>query len=191
VALVPLAVEHVDGLASAGAEDRTTYEWTWVPDGTADAAAYVDLALRQRVAGRRIPFAVLDPAGRVVGSTSYFPEYHAWDVQTGRPDVVEIGATWYAASVQRTALNTEAKLLLLTHAFEHWQVARVCLKTDALNRRSRDAIERVGARFEGVLRHHMPAYGRAGLRDSAYYSILPDEWPEVRRQLEARPGHHS
>jgi len=188
VGLVPLGEEHVEGLALAAAEDRSTYGLTWVPDGAEEATRYVDLARRQRAAGRRIPFAVLDPVGRVVGSTSYFPEHHAWDVHTGRPDAVEIGATWYAASVQRTALNSEAKLLLLIHAFEGWRVSRVFLKTDALNTRSRQAIERLGARFEGVLRSHMPAYGRPGLRDTAYYSILPSEWPAVRAALEARLG---
>ena len=98
---------------------------------------------------------------------------------------VEIGSTWYANRVQRTPLNTEAKLLMLTHAFDRWKVLRVCLKTDARNTRSRNAIERIGAVFEGVLRNHMPSYD-GGIRDSAFYSITSADWPAVRAGLAAR-----
>ena len=156
-----------------------------MPDGEAAAAEYIDVALAWQEAGRRLPFAVLAPDGRVVGSTSYFLEHYGLS-RGVPPDSAEIGATWYAASVQRTALNTEAKLLLLSYAFEVWEVGRVFLKTDALNERSRAAIARLGATFEGVLRNHSPAYGRPGLRDSAYYAIVPAEWPAVKARLEAR-----
>ena len=98
------------------------------------------------------------------------------------PDAVEIGSTWLAPSAQRTAINTHAKLLMLTHAFEAWAVLRVTLKTDARNLRSRAAIERIGARFDGVLRAHMPAFD-GGVRDTAFYSIVAVEWPELRRAL--------
>ena len=106
-----------------------------------------------------------------------------WRRAGAHPDAVEIGSTWLTASAQRTPINTEAKLLMLTHAFEVWNVLRVTLKTDARNGRSRNAILRLGAQFDGVLRAHMPAYDIAEPRDSAYYSILASEWPDVRDRL--------
>jgi len=102
-----------------------------------------------------------------------------------RPDVVEIGATWLAAAAQRTPINTEAKVLMLTHAFDHWRVHRVSLMTDARNQRSRDAIGRLGARFDGILRAARPASDGV-IRDTAAFSILEAEWPAVRANLEAR-----
>nr|WP_243407130.1 GNAT family protein [Frankia canadensis] len=101
------------------------------------------------------------------------------------PSVVEVGATWLAASAQRTGINVEAKLLLLGHAFDTWNALRVCLKTDVRNHRSRMAIERLGGRFEGIRRAHMLAIDGTA-RDSAYYSILGEEWPQVRTSLLAR-----
>jgi N-acetyltransferase len=161
-----------------------------VPDGPEQARAYVVEALDRQDAGTEMPFAqVRSSDGRVLGSTRYLNiEHWSWSGSTGRPDVVEIGATWLAAAAQRTPVNTEAKLLLIGHAFEVWGVQRVWFKTDARNERSRAAIERLGARFEGVLRHHMPAYGRPGPRDSACYAVLPDEWPAVRARLVGRLG---
>jgi RimJ/RimL family protein N-acetyltransferase len=102
-------------------------------------------------------------------------------------EAAEIGSTWLAASAQRTAVNTEAKLLMLTHAFDVWRLRRVNLKTDARNARSRTAIERLGARLDGVLRAHMPAFG-GGVRDTALYTILASEWPSVRAALVAKMG---
>jgi RimJ/RimL family protein N-acetyltransferase len=189
VRLEPLAPSHAAGLEAAAAEDRAHYQWTRVPEGPEGVAAYLADAAADCGAGRRLPFAtILRDGERVVGSTSFFPEHWGWAAgRPGVPDSVEIGATWLAASAQRTAANTEAKLLMLTHAFEVWRVQRVQLKTDARNERSRAAIARLGARFEGILRHHMPAYGPAGgLRDSAYYSIVPAEWPAVRDRLTGR-----
>ena len=107
----------------------------------------------------------------------------------GVPVVAEIGATWLAPSVQRTPVNTEAKYLLLRHAFETWRLQRVSLKTDARNARSRAAIERLGARFDGVLRRFSPA-ADAGLRDAAFFSILDFEWPEVKPRLESLLESH-
>ena len=114
-------------------------------------------------------------------------DWWAWPAAADRsgPEAVEIGSTWLAAEAQRSPINTEAKLLMLTHAFETWGVLRVCLKTDARNDRSRRAIERIGASPEGILRNHMPAYD-GGVRHSAFYSILADEWPAVREALTAR-----
>jgi len=153
VRLEPLTMDHADGLLAAAQEDRSTYGWTRTPDGPAGVVAYIDAAHDDD----RIPFATYwKPEDRVVGSTSFFPEW--WGEAADRPpDVVEIGATFLAASAQRTPVNTEAKLLMLTHAFEVWGVQRVSLKTDARNERSRAAIERLGARYDGTLRRHMPA----------------------------------
>jgi N-acetyltransferase len=184
VRLEPLTMAHADGLLAAASENQSTYVWTRAPSpDPAGVVAFIDEALAWP---GRIGFATmwLDE-DRVVGSTSYFAEWWDWAGHTGppgAPDAVEIGGTWLAASAQRTVVNTEAKLLMLVQAFDVWQVQRV-----ALNERSRAAIERLGARFEGILRQHMPALGPAGgLRDSAYFSILPDEWPGVRARLESR-----
>jgi RimJ/RimL family protein N-acetyltransferase len=184
VRLEPLSPDHVEGLAAAATEDRSTYGWTSVPDGPAAMAEYVTEALALHAAGEQVPFAIRRLAtGALVGS-SRFLDIGCWEEPT-TPSVVEVGSTWLAASAQRTPVNTEAKLLLLTHAFETWRVHRVSLKTDARNERSRAAIERIGARFEGIRRAHMPAVDGT-IRDSAYFSITADEWPAVRAGLEAR-----
>ncbi|SOD99015.1 GNAT family N-acetyltransferase [Blastococcus haudaquaticus] len=192
VRLEPLSTEHVPGLAAAAAEDRSSYAFTRVPDGLVEAAEYVRAALTEQAGGQVLPFAVVRSSDDVVvGSTRFL------DLEVlGRPGVilpsdavppdgVEIGSTWYAASAQRTAVNTEVKLLLLAHAFEVWQALRVTLKTDARNRRSRAAIERLGARSEGIRRAHTTA-SDGTVRDSAYYSILAAEWPTVRDGLRRR-----
>jgi RimJ/RimL family protein N-acetyltransferase len=182
VTLDPLTAVHVDDLVDAASEDRSTYGLTLVPDEREQMAAYVRAAVDRHAEGQALPFAIRFD-GRVVGSTRFEDIADWWG--RGVPDAVEIGWTWYAASAQRTAANTEAKLLLLTHAFETWGVRRVTLKTDARNARSRAAIERIGASFEGVRRAHMLAYDGA-IRDSAFYSILDTEWPEVEARLVAR-----
>jgi RimJ/RimL family protein N-acetyltransferase len=188
VRLEPLAPSHATGLAAAGAGDRSTFVLTTVPDDETSAAAYIAALLADADAGSALPFATVLPDGEVVGATRFL-DLQYWPVGDGRggdaPVVAEIGGTWLAPKAQRSAVNTEAKLLLLTHAFETWRVRRVSLKTDARNSRSRAAIERLGARFDGVLRAHMPAVD-GGLRDSAFYSILDSEWPSVRAGLETR-----
>ena len=163
VELVPLDSAHVDELAEAAAVERSSYDYADVPDSSEPMADYVSRLLAARDAGTVVPFAQRRADdGRVVGCTR-FMELRWW---RGRevPDEVEIGGTWLAADAQRTPINTEAKLLLLTHAFERWEVSRVALCTDVRNARSRTAIERIGARFEGVLRHHRPSLvaGEAG-----------------------------
>ncbi|MEP6624764.1 MAG: GNAT family protein [Acidimicrobiia bacterium] len=185
VRLAPMALDHVDGLVAAATEDRATYGFTAVPADAATMTAYVTEMIGARERGHDIPFTTCAAAsGRVIGSTrflvlrSYFGR--------GVPDAVEIGGTWLAASAQRTAANTEAKLLMLRHAFDEWGVQRVDLKTDARNAQSRAAIERIGARLDGVMRNWQPSLvpGEHGLtRDSAMYSIVPSEWPAVRRRL--------
>jgi len=188
VTLRPLTTADALALAAAAAESREEYTYTRVPDGPQDAERYIEVALTDRDAGHRMPFAILWN-DRVVGSTSYLDiQFWRWPAgspfqRANQPDSVEIGSTWLAASAQRTRCNTEAKYLLLTQAFDVWQTHRVALKTDARNTTSRRAIERLGASFEGVRRADMPAQD-GSVRSSAYYSIVPGEWPDVRKRLE-------
>jgi RimJ/RimL family protein N-acetyltransferase len=159
-----------------------------MPADLAGMEAYVAAALADRERGVSLPFAVRDGTGALVGSTRFMTiEYWQWPgpppapVPVG-PDAVEIGFTWYAERAQRTAVNTEAKLLLCAHAFEVWRVRRVLWKTDARNERSRAAILRLGARFDGVLRAHRPGADGA-VRDTAFFSMLAGEWPEAKQGL--------
>jgi RimJ/RimL family protein N-acetyltransferase len=181
VRLEPLAESHIDGLAVAAGEDRTTYGWTPVPDGVDGTRAYVRAVLEMQREGETIPFAQVRVADNApVGVTRYL---------TLRSHAVEIGGTWLGASAQRTPINTEAKLLLLTNAFETWHLGRVDFKTDARNDRSRNAIARLGATFEGVLYNWQESHaaGEEGkLRDSAMFSITDAQWPAVKAKLEAR-----
>ena len=189
VRLEPLDYRHVDGLVAASAVDPSLYQWSPVPQGKAAATTYVDTALAWRDAGTALPFATVRvDDGVVIGSTRFFDiERWAWPpghARHGRsaPDACEIGYTWLTRPAIRTAANTEAKLLMLTHAFETWKVMRVCLHTDARNQRSRAAIERIGGKFEGILRSHRMAADYIA-RDSARFSIIEVEWPEVKRRL--------
>ncbi|MEU9288503.1 GNAT family protein [Streptomyces sp. NPDC048275] len=187
--LEPLGHRHAADLAVAAEENRGSYEFTWVPRA-AEVGEYIDAQLARAATGKLAPYAQVSLAsGRAVGATSYWePRFWLADDQL---DAIEVGFTWLAASAQGTGVNAEAKLLLFRHAFEEWGVARVDLKTDARNSRSRAAIERVGARFEGVLRNWSRSWapGENGrLRDSAIYSITAAEWPECRKRLESRVG---
>jgi RimJ/RimL family protein N-acetyltransferase len=194
VTLQPLLLTHVDALLAAATESRTTYGFTIVPVDRPSMVNYVELALRDDDAGRSVSFVVRDAGGDVVGTTRYRDlEYWSWP--GGRPmpplpapdapDALEIGSTWYAERVQRTGVNTEAKLLLCAYAFEVWRVRRITWKTDERNARSRAAIARIGATFEGLLRAH-----RAGtddtVRATAHFSMLATEWPACRERLERR-----
>jgi RimJ/RimL family protein N-acetyltransferase len=191
VRLVPLSLDHLDDLVRVAAGPRETYRLTIVPEGAEAMRTYVQTALALRDAGAAVPFATTRLAdGRIVGSTRFANlEFWAWPgggrVPPEPPDAVEIGWTWLAADAQRTALNTEAKLLMLGHAFEEWRVRRVNLRTDARNLRSRTAIERLGAKLDGILRAHLPA-SDGGVRDTASYSILAEEWPAAKERLSAR-----
>ncbi|GAA4601468.1 RimJ/RimL family protein N-acetyltransferase [Actinoplanes octamycinicus] len=187
VRLEPLSGRHAADLAAAAEEDRSSYRYTWVPTA-AEVDGYLAAQLARAEAGVLKPYAqVLKSTGRAVGATGL------WDPRPW-PDrdelcAVEIGFTWLGASAQRSGINTEAKFLLLRHAFERWNAVRVDLKTDARNARSRAAIERLGATFEGVLRCWSKSWapGEEGrLRDSAMYSIIASEWPHCRARLEAR-----
>lgn len=188
VSLEPMALDHVDALTAAGSGDRSTFGYTQVPDGRADTAGYVEWLLDDAAHARAAPFVqrrVTD--GVVVGCTRFLNP--AWPLGRPDPDEIEIGGTWLSASAQRTPINTESKLLLLTHAFEVWNVQRVAICTDARNERSRRAIERLGATFEGVMRRHRRST-HAGdgdrLRDTATYSVTVDDWHDVRAALTER-----
>lgn len=192
VRLEPLQPHHADALVAASANARDLYRWSPVPQTKAEAAKYIETALAWLAAGTAVSFAVVRLADdAVVGSTRFFNlEYWAWPEGHplhGRrtPDACEIGYTWYAPSAIRTGVNTEAKFLLLQHAFESWKVMRVCLHTDARNERSRTAIARIGGKFEGILRAHRMAADFIA-RDSARFSIIAAEWHEVKQGLRAR-----
>src|SRR5580700_6555837 len=181
VRLEPLSRAHQADLTAVGLDEQL-WRWIPVPVRTPDEMfAYIDTALDEQARGVSLPFALVEkPSNRAIGSTRY-----------GNIDRthhrVEIGWTWLARPWHRTAANTEAKYLLLRHAFETLGCIRVELKTDALNERSRAAIQRIGAREEGILRSHMiTASGR--IRDTVYHGIIAAEWPAVKAALEAKLG---
>jgi len=181
VRLEPLRSEH-EALLWEAAKDSLEDIFRWMPLSMQDARdfhAFMERAAFEEREGQSVVFATLErTSGKVVGSTRFMNI----DRANRR---VEIGWTWIAPAWQRTAINTEAKYMMLRHAFEQWKCVRVELKTDALNERSRAAILRIGAKEEGVLRQHMVCWdGR--LRDSVYFSVLDKEWPEVRSKLESR-----
>jgi RimJ/RimL family protein N-acetyltransferase len=187
VLLRPMERADAEALARAATESREHFGYTPVPDGTESARAYVEQAMRMREEGTRYAFSIIY-LGRIVGTTSYW-DFQIWAWPPGsamqrrdRPDVCEIGHTWLAASAQRTRCNTESKFLLLSHAFEKWGVHRVTFRTDARNSRSRGAIERLGAKFEGIRRADKPA-ADGTVRDSAFYSIIAGEWVGVKKRL--------
>ena len=189
VRLEPLERHHTEGLAAAAAGDPSLYQWSPVPQGESESRKYIDTALAWRDAGTAVPFTTVRvDDGTVIGSTRFFNlERWSWPpghVSHGRsaPDVCEIGYTWLTRSAVRTAANTEAKMLMLTHAFEAWHVLCVCFHTDSRNARSRAAIERIGGQFEGILRAHRMAADYIA-RDSVRYSILAAEWPAVKQRL--------
>lgn len=191
VRLEPLSLDHVDALAAAAGGARETYAFTFVPEGAAAMRRYVEEALAAQAAGSALPFATIDAgSSRVVGSTRFgWIERWTWpgprpaDATAGAPDAAEIGWTWLAPDAQRSGVNTEQKLLMLTHAFETWRARRISFITDARNARSRAAIERIGARFDGLRRGHFPAADNT-VRDSATFSILLPEWDETKARLQ-------
>jgi N-acetyltransferase len=196
VRLEPLRTAHVDHLVAAASEDRANYQWAYVPDGEEEMVASVEDALAHLAGGDQVPFVTVRKGeggapDQVVGSTRFcnmqiwqwYP--HNTHQRHGIPDVTDIGWTWLAGSAQRTPVNTEAKLLMMTHAFEVWQVHRVAIQTDIRNTRSRNAIERVGGKLDGFLRGDRPGVDDT-VRTSARYSIIPEEWPDVKARLQAR-----
>ena len=197
VRLEPLSESHIPALVEAAAEDRSHYQWAYVPDGTEHMTEYVRDALSMVASGAQVAFATVGRRGeaggddRVVGATRFCEvSYWQWPPgashqRKGVPDVVDIGNTWLAASAQRTLVNTEAKLLMMTHAFEVWGVHRVAFQTDVRNKRSWLAIERIGGNLDGILRADRPGADDT-VRTSARFSIVASEWPAVRARLRER-----
>lgn len=183
VRLEPLALAHDAGLCEVGLDPEI---WRWMPQLIAtpeDMRAFIEAAMKAQAEGAALPFATVEKAsGKPVGSTRFFN----FDRAHRRG---EIGWTWIAPPRQRTVVNTEAKYLMLRHAFENWGCIRVEFKTDSLNERSRAALLRLGAKEEGTFRNHMimPS-GR--IRHSVYYSIIDPEWPEVKAHLERKLSAH-
>jgi RimJ/RimL family protein N-acetyltransferase/GNAT superfamily N-acetyltransferase len=179
VRLEPLSLAHLNDLSEVGLDPDL---WRWIPfeiTTPEQMAAYIKDALAAQQAGTALPFATIDRAtNKAIGSTRY--------MNIDRPNSrVEIGSTWIAKAFQRSPVNTEAKLLMLRHAFETLKCMRVELKTDSMNRRSRNAIQRIGAKQEGIFRNHMMTYtGR--IRHSVYFSIIDSEWPQVKANLESK-----
>jgi RimJ/RimL family protein N-acetyltransferase len=181
VVLNPLRIEHAEDLFAAFAEDPTIFRWLpWAPPSSLEAMrALVTASLEAERAGAIIAFAQTDPAsGRAAGMTSYL------DIRASDGGL-EIGATWIGKRFQRTALNTEAKYLLLRHAFDDLGAVRVQLKTDARNEQSQTAIARIGGIREGVLRKHKILHD-GFVRDTVMFSIVASEWPRVKAALEAK-----
>jgi len=192
VRLEPLDRRHAGGLtaASAGA-DPDLYRWSFVPMGAEAVRTYIAAALRSRDEGNAFPFVTIRQSDdRIVGSTRFFDiERWPWPAgydNAGRPfDACEIGYTWLAPDAIRTAANSEAKILMLTHAFETWNLWRVVFHTDERNERSRNALAGIGAKFEGISRAYRIATDVTP-RNSARFSILASEWPKVKRHLQER-----
>jgi N-acetyltransferase len=186
--LEPLSMSHSADLVVAAEADRGSYGFTVVPRA-GEMDDYLAAHLDRAKSGAMVPFAqVRHSDGRAVGATAYW-DFRCWPDRPGQLCAVEIGWTWLAASAQRTGINTEAKFLLLEYSFETLRVARVDLKTDARNERSRRAIAGLGAMFEGVLRSWSPSRvaGEDGLmRDSAMFSVIAAEWPAVKAGLRER-----
>jgi RimJ/RimL family protein N-acetyltransferase len=194
MALEPLTIEHVPYLVAAASQDRSTFGFTVVPDGIEEMTGYVQTLLSGHQVGQDIPFVQRrvnadSSLGDVVGCTRFmnilFPLGRTVN-GVSVPDEIEIGGTWLSKSAQRTSVNTEAKLLLMTHAFDTWGVQRVAICTDERNEQSRRAIERIGGVFEGVLRSDRPSWvpsEKGLLRNTAVYSVVSAEWPRVKSRL--------
>lgn len=191
VRLEPLQMRHVEPLLAAAQGGTELFHWTTVPEERAPMQRYVQAAVRAREAGTAMPFATVRKAdGQVVGSTRFFDiDRWAWPPAhpraDGGADNCEIGYTWLSPRAIRSAVNTEAKYLMLRHAFESWGVYGVCFHTDARNERSCNALGGIGAKFEGILRAHRLSADLQP-RDSARYSITASEWPAVSAHLLAR-----
>lgn len=178
VRLEPLVREHLDGIVAAGSYDDI---WTWMtvrPEGREGFALWIDAALEAAATGAELPFTTIDRAsGEIIGCTRYLNIERA-------SRRLEIGWTWITPRMQRTYVNTEAKYLQLRHCFEELGCLRVELKTDGRNIRSQNAMLRMGARHEGVFRKHQLTQGGIN-RDTFWFSIIDDEWPDVKQRLEA------
>lgn len=190
--LRPATIDDAPAVALAASGDRSTFSFTTVPNDLASARRYLEALVDERDAGISYSMVICDRRdSAIVGMTRFLTL--RWWYGRDAPDAVEVGGTWLSARAQRTGVNTEAKRLLFAHAFDEWGVARVDLKSDARNARSRAAILRAGATFEGILRAWQPSHvvgEETRPRETAMYSILRTEWPEVRRRLEALAHDH-
>lgn len=200
VRLEPISLEHVDALVRAATQDRSTYDLAVVPGDALSMRAYVEQALVELAELRSVPFAVRRLEDDSIVGAARLLNLEWWSWPAGRPvpageprkkaagdppNVAEIGALWYSKDAQHTRVNRAVCRLLLAHTFDVWKIQRMFLKTDVRNERSRTMILSLGAKFEGVLRAHLPAAdGR--VRDTAMYSILPEEWPAVREHLDSK-----
>jgi len=174
--LIPLSHDHHDALVEAARDGELWKLWYTTIPSPEGMKAEIDRRLGLQTEGRMLPFTVLDAQGRVAGMTTYMNI----DASNRR---LEIGSTWYRASAQRTPLNTECKCMLLAHAFEKLDCIAVEFRTHVLNTQSRKAIERLGAKLDGILRRHM-IQPNGTLRDTAVYSITAEEWPMVKSHLD-------
>jgi len=189
ITLEVLGRGHVQSLIAAAAADPSLYQWSPIPQGESGVSNYLETALAWRDAGTAVPLAIVRRSdAAVIGSTRFW-NLERWSWPEGHPsygrtvpDACEIGYTWLTKAAIRTAANTEATLLMLTHAFEVWKVLRVCFHTDVRNQRSRAALERIGCKREGLLRAHRMAADYTA-RDSVRFSILESEWPAVKERL--------
>jgi N-acetyltransferase len=183
VRLEPLSAEHEPGIAAAAQDGKLWELWFTTVPAPGETRKYIDTALQGQKDGHMLPWAVIEAqSGKVVGSTRYHDIIAA-------ADRVEIGYTWYAKRVQRSHVNTACKLLLLSHGFEKLGCGVVGLRTDNFNFTSQRAIEALGAKKDGVIRHHWPRRD-GSIRDTVMYSVLATEWPDVKRHLELRLKKH-
>ena len=191
VQLEPLEAHHAKSIAVAGGIDRSTYEWIDVPATLLEAQQIVSAYQAQPHPQPWIAFVQRRSKDSTVIGMTNFLSVERWDGPDANPTSVEIGNTWLNPQALHSPIDTESKLLLMTHAFETWNVVRVQIRTDARNDRSRRALIRIGAQFEGVLRNAQPGrgdLGRGAPRDSAVFSVLPNEWPTVKASMTARLG---
>ena len=185
VTLTPLTRDDVAGLVRAASGDRATFKWSLIPDNLEGMESVVGRLLADQDGRTAVPFVTRRAdTGEIIGMTRFL--LLRWWLERPFPDAAEIGGTFLAAPWQRTPCNTEAKFLMMSHAFDEWGVQRLDLKSDARNERSRRAIERIGAQFEGVLRSWQPSQvdgEEERTRDTAMYSVLPSEWPAIKARL--------
>lgn len=189
VLLQPLKHSHIKGLIEAANENPSLFKWTYVPQDEPSMTKYVDRAIECRDLGIAYPFVIIGKKDNQIKGTTRYWNIEKWEWLSEHPldreaklDVCEIGHTWLRENAIRTAINTETKLLLLTNLFENWNALRVCFRTDVRNKRSQVAIERIGGKFEGILRADRMAIDYT-IRDSCRYSILFSEWPGVKENL--------
>lgn len=189
--LQPLAAEHTDGIVALANSDRSTFEWIDVPYTFADVKAILDVVDGQPDPVQTTTFVQRRITDAVIVGMTNFLNIERWNGPDHGPTSVEIGNSWLSTDALASPIDTESKLLLMTHAFEHWNVVRVQFRTDARNDRSRRALTRIGAHFEGVLRNAQPGAGEIGRGspcDTAVFSVIATEWQDIKAGLIARVG---